>query len=92
LNVLDRATSGALENPRDIALRNTLLGYYFAIARRSRAEQIIGLLRAGAIPHLKMLLGITASRVGGHHPLKGCTLCIADDETFHGWAYWHVEH
>jgi hypothetical protein len=92
LNALDRATSGALGSPRDIALRNTLLGYYLAIAQRTRAEQIIGLLRAGAIPHLKMLLGITASRVGGHHPLKGCSQCIADDEAFRGWAYWHVEH
>lgn len=92
LDALDRATFGALGSPRDIALRNTLLGYYLAIAQRSRAEQIIGLLRTGAIPHLKMLLGITASRVGGHHPLKGCSQCIADDEALRGWAYWHVEH
>lgn len=92
LNALDRATSGVLGSPLEIALRHTLLGYYLAIAWRTRAEQIISLLLSGAIPHLKMLLGITASRVGGHHPLKGCAQCIADDEDFRGWAYWHVEH
>lgn len=92
LIALDRSTGGALGCPREIALRNTLLGYYLAILRQSRAEQIIGLLRTGTIPHLKMLLGITASRVGGHHPLKGCEKCFADDEADRGWAYWHVEH
>lgn len=92
LNALNLATSGWLGSPREIALRNTLLGYYLAIAQRSRAEQIIGLLKTGTIPHLKMLLGITASRVGGHHPLKGCRQCMADDEAGRGWAYWHIEH
>lgn len=92
LNLLERSTRGVLGSTRDIALRNTLLGYYLAIVRRSRAEQIIGLLRTGTIRHLKMLLGITASRVGGHHPLKGCERCFADDEASRGLAYWHVEH
>lgn len=92
LIALEKSTGGALGCARDIALRNTLLGYYLSIVRQSQAEQIMGLLRTGTIPHLKMLLGITASRVGGHHPLKGCERCFADDEASRGWAYWHVEH
>lgn len=92
LIALDQSTGGALGCVREIALRNTLLGYYLAIVRQSVAERIIGLLRIGSIPHLKMLLGITASRVGGHHHLKGCEKCFAEDEANHGWAYWHVEH
>lgn len=92
LIALDRATGGALGRPNEIALRNTLLGYYLSIVRGSRAELIMGLLRTGTIGHLKMLLGITASRVGGHHPLKGCERCFADDEASRGLAYWHVEH
>jgi hypothetical protein len=92
LIALDRSTQGALGRLNDIALRNTLLGYYLAVVRQAQAEQIIGLLRTGTIRHLKMLLGITASRVGGHHPLKGCQECFKEDETSHGWAYWHVDH
>jgi hypothetical protein len=92
LMALDRSTGSALGCPREIALRNTLLGYYLSIASQSRAEQIIGMLRTGAIGHLKMLLGITASRVGGHHPLKGCERCFVEDEASTGWAYWHIEH
>ena len=92
LNAFERSTGGTLGCIRDIALRNTLLGYYLAIVHQSQAEQIIELLRTGTIRYLKMLLGITASRVGGHHPLKGCDRCFADDEASRGWAYWHVEH
>lgn len=92
LIALDHSTGGVLGCPREVALRNTLLGYYLTIVHRARAEQIIGLLRTGSIPHLKMMLGITASRVGGHHPLKGCEKCFAEDEESRGWAYWHVEH
>lgn len=92
LNALERSTRGALGCPQDIALRNTLLGYYLAIVPKPQAEQIIGLLGTGTIRYLKMLLGITASRVGGRHPLKGCEKCFADDEASRGWAYWHIEH
>jgi hypothetical protein len=39
-----------------------------------------------------MRLGITASRVGGHHPLKGCDACIVEDTSRVGFAYWHIGH
>lgn len=39
-----------------------------------------------------MKLGITASRIGGHHPLKGCPSCFDDDEVSVGFAYWHLAH
>lgn len=92
LTALDQSTQGALGCPRTIALRNTLLGYYLSIVCRPRATQILGLLQTGTVRHLKTLLGITASRVGGHHPIKGCVKCFAEDEASQGWAYWHVEH
>ena len=49
-------------------------------------------VRARGLPSMKMRLGITASRVGGHHPLKGCPECIQEDMTKHGHAYWHLRH
>lgn len=39
-----------------------------------------------------MWLGITASRVGGHHPLKACSECVRLDLDADGFAYWHIEH
>lgn len=39
-----------------------------------------------------MTLGITASRVGGHHPLKACPTCMETDLATHGHAFWHIEH
>jgi hypothetical protein len=45
-----------------------------------------------SIPQLKMQLGITASRIGGHHPLKGCRACFADAARDAGDAFWCVDH
>lgn len=39
-----------------------------------------------------MVLGITASRIGGRHPLKGCITCFKEDEESCGVAYWHLDH
>ena len=69
LIALDESTRGALGCHRELALRNTLLGYYLSIVNLERAEHIISLLQTGTVRHIKMLLGITASRVGGHPPL-----------------------
>ncbi|MEZ5465422.1 MAG: TnsD family Tn7-like transposition protein, partial [Lysobacteraceae bacterium] len=90
--VLKESTGGVLGCYEQIALRNTLLGYYLSIVGRERADRVLSLIENGSIPHLKMLLGITASRVGGHHPLKACDQCMAEDEGSRGGAYWHVEH
>ncbi|WP_428992290.1 hypothetical protein [Pseudoxanthomonas suwonensis] len=57
-----------------------------------RAERILKMLNERNIPQLKLQLGITASRLGGHHPLKGCRACFADSERDTGNAFWRVDH
>ena len=44
------------------------------------------------MPSLKMRLGITASRVGGAHPLKACDECVLSDLERIGFASWRLEH
>lgn len=92
LDRLDRVTDGCLGPKRDVELRHTLLGYFLAIAGRTSAESVLTTVESGAAQHLKMLLGITASRVDGRHPLKACPQCIDEDERLEGWAYWHTTH
>jgi hypothetical protein len=92
LHALSRNTNGLLGPIESVALRNTLLGYYLAIIGHDQSTKILEALIARSVPHIKMLLGITASRIGGHHPLKGCAECIQEDEDRAGFAYWHVEH
>jgi hypothetical protein len=76
----------------DLALRHTLLGYFLVLQPRAVAYRLLALVTDGSLPSIKMRLGITASRVGGHHPLKGCDACIVEDTNRVGFAYWHIEH
>lgn len=76
----------------ELALRHTLLGYFLILQPRPVAYRLLALLTSGSLPSIKMRLGITASQVGGHHPLKGCDACVVEDASKVGFAYWHVEH
>lgn len=92
LRTLTQRTRGQLGSPRELALRHTLLGYFLPTIDDKKAEETIDLLTEGAIPCLKMRLGITASRVGGYHPLKLCADCAKEEQERLGYSYWHIEH
>lgn len=77
---------------KDLALKHTLLGYFLALQPRPKAQGLLRAVTGNGLPSIKMRLGITASRVGGHHPLKGCATCISEDLDNLGHAYWHLEH
>ncbi|TAN05701.1 MAG: hypothetical protein EPN38_11125 [Rhodanobacteraceae bacterium] len=77
---------------RRLALHHTLLGYFLALQPAGMADEILRRVIGGSMPSIKMRLGITASRVGGHHPLKACSECVNRDADAVGFAYWHVEH
>ncbi len=92
LNALDERLEHCLGSPRHLALCHTLLGYYLPIQDKPVASDILASVCTGSLSQLKYKLGITASRIGGHHPLKGCFRCFDEDETNHGRAYWHLQH
>lgn len=92
LAALEQSTSGKLGPVRALALRHTLLGYFLPLASAGFGEVVLRLVHEKSMPDLKMRLGITASRIGGHHPLKGCPKCFEEDQATVGFAYWHVAH
>ncbi len=92
LSALDERLENLLGQPRDLALCHTLLGYFLPAMSLTVSSQILAGVLEGAESHLKFKLGIAASRVGGHHPLKGCMQCFAEDERTRGRAYWRVQH
>lgn len=89
---LDRRMGGALGKPAALAARHTLLGYFLAARENAVCAQIVSAVEVGALSSLKFRLGIAASRVGGHHPLKGCQRCFDAQEARGGRAYWRVVH
>lgn len=86
-NVGDR-----LASPSVLALRHSLLGYFLPARPRESSERILRAVAGGAVSSLKFQLGIAASRVGGHHPLKGCRRCFEGQVARYGRAYWRVAH
>lgn len=92
LDVLCERTGHLLGDARSIAQHHTLLGYFLPLVEPARAESILTRVSKRSIPQLKMQLGITASRLGGHHPLKGCRACFAAAGQDTGDAFWRVDH
>jgi len=92
LNILVSRFGCALPDARHLALRHTLVGYFLPLHARPASEEFLSTVCAGALPSIKMRLGITASRVGGYHPLKSCRECIRSDQEDNGVAYWRIEH
>lgn len=92
LDVLVARSPGAQFDASALALRHTLLGYFLPLQEMTKSNEIIAAVRTRGLPSIKMRLGITASRVGGHHPLKGCPKCIENDIAKFGHAYWHMAH
>nr|WP_255358206.1 TnsD family transposase [Pseudorhodoferax sp. Leaf274] len=88
----ETATEGAFGNARQVALRHTLLGYFLPFSSRDFAEDILTRVTSGAVPDLKMRLGIPASGIRGYHPLKFCKRCVAQDVEKFGWAIWRIPH
>jgi hypothetical protein len=91
LDHLSKATGGSLGDPRRIAQQHTLLGYFLPLVDAAQADRILSMVCEGGIPQLKMQLGITASRLGGHHPLKGCRPCFTAAEQNSGNPFWRVD-
>ena len=92
LDVLVARNPDAHIDPTTLALKHTLLGYFLPLQDVTKSNEIITAVCNRSLPSIKMRLGITASRVGGHHPLKGCTDCIEEDIAELGYAYWQVSH
>ena len=63
----------------ELALRHTLLGYFLTAAPPRLTRRILAAVSSSSLPSIKMTLGIAASRVGGHHPLKACVNCVEHD-------------
>ncbi len=92
LGYLQQSTQGLLGAPEALALNHSLLGYFLAFKPIDLGQDILSRLLQGSYPQLKYKLGVTASRVGGHHPLKYCSQCLREEQARWGRGYWHLSH
>ena len=92
LGVFCERTSGALGNPRALALQRTVLPFYLPTRSAEQTDSDIRSLAAPCAGVLKFRLGILTSRFRANHPLKACGACMIDDVREHGAPFWHWEH
>lgn len=92
LGTLATRTGGALGTAAAIIHQRTLLPFYLPFRSRDLGKQAEQAMCSQGIGHLKYRLGLLSSGLGAAHPLKACHLCITDDLSQHGWAYWRRSH
>jgi hypothetical protein len=85
-------TSGRFGQSEDLALNRTLLSYYRPYASQAVIAECLQTMQSKSVRHLKFRLGLLTSRFRANHPLKACPVCMAKDDSDHGWAYWHLVH
>lgn len=78
--------------PEEIALRRTILPFYFHLRPLQARLDALAALSFGGCGPLKASLGSLASRFGAAHPLKTCLQCRAiDGDSAESWI-WRLEH
>ena len=76
----------------DIVQSRTMLPFFTALRGVEAKKNAIAAMRSPRIGSLKYQLGLTASRLRAHHPLRHCSRCAQSDIDRFGVAYWHLEH
>lgn len=92
LGPLIEKTGSTFNCSNDLALKNTLLGYFLAFQKTDLSHEILETIHHNNYPSLKYKLGLIASGIGANHPLKHCHQCLSEDIAQFGRGYWHLSH
>lgn len=92
LSNFEEITQHFLGNAVEIARERTLLKFYRSFLPSSATTSIAHEMCGNSVAHLKFKLGLITSRFRANHPLKACPICMVEDQSTQGWAYWHLEH
>lgn len=76
----------------DSLLSHTMFPYFLPFLSQRQATGATQALVGRDAGSVKGLLGVLASRVGGHNRFRLCDACISEDRLHFGYAYWHRAH
>ncbi|MCK9707585.1 TnsD family transposase [Pseudomonas syringae] len=71
---------------------HTILPLFYAFQSEGQIDSAFKTMESPSIGSLKYRLGLVTGGFGAEHPLKACTACMAEDQSTHGVAYWHLSH
>lgn len=92
LGELTKRSGASAGRPSEIIQMRTILALYLRFRDGKFNADVTSRLTDGGVGGLKMELGVAAGRINAAHPLKACALCMTEDITQFGVAYWHLSH
>jgi len=85
------ATAGRLGGVEDILRNKTVLAAYWPFADGLTRENVVDAVTDVTGASAAQMLGLTASRLGAHHPLRSCPDCRREQQKENGYATWMTE-
>jgi hypothetical protein len=87
-----RLPPGAKSSAEELIKSSTIFPYFQAFLPSQQSERAIETMSSSSTSGLKMMLGLVASRLGGHNVFRFCKTCALEDRDMFGQAYWHRTH
>jgi len=87
-----RLPAGAKCSVEELIQSSTIFPYFQAFLPSQQRERAIGTMSSLSTSGLKMMLGLVASRLGGHNVFRFCRTCALEDKDMLGQVYWHRAH
>lgn len=92
IHVFAQRTQTLLGTPEEIIRTRTVMPFFLPWKSPQEAHHLMTMFCNGKAGKIKSLLGLPASRMRAHLPLKACPQCIHEDRQRVGVAYWHLTH
>jgi len=92
IDTLCAAVDGWAEQHSSIIREYTILPFYEPFLSENALQEVTEAMRHGKGERIKFILGLNSSRLDARHPLRACPVCINEDATTLGAAYWHRAH
>lgn len=87
-----RLPGSAKSSVEELIKSSTIFPYFQAFLPSQRSMRAIEAMSSLSTSGLKMMLGLVASRLGGHNVFRFCRSCALRDRDLFGQAYWHRTH
>lgn len=92
LDAFCAATQRCLGEAEQIVDKATILPAYLRFRPSSITADVMQRIRGNQTAGVAQTLRIARSRIYGFPPRRTCHLCIAEDQSIYGIAYWHRSH
>ena len=92
LDSFSEITNQLLGSVESLVYDRTIFAIFAPFLAPAINETVVQEMQKGGYSQIKNHLGLRASSIATIAPLKACAICMQDDATSSGMAWWHLEH